>query len=329
MQSVLSLTDQIHSQALEISTRYRRAEAELIDVIQRAEEHRVYIKRGHSSLFNYVIRELGLSESVAYSVITIARKVREVPELKTQIQSGALTLTSARRIVPLLKRGNQGANAEWLKKACELSSRQLEKEIVKIHPQEATVERASYVNVDRIKLELGLSEREMLRLRRVQDILSQTKKRHVKLEETLQILTAEYLNRHDPLEKANRNQVRKGSLPQKKRLAEQETPILVHTEHRPSTAVGKLFARPVAKKITAQSKTHTRKPIPSAIIHHVNRRDQRRCAEKLPDGSRCNQARWIEIHHKFPVHQGGSNDPENLITLCSAHHGFRHLPDGR
>jgi 5-methylcytosine-specific restriction endonuclease McrA len=57
----------------------------------------------------------------------------------------------------------------------------------------------------------------------------------------------------------------------------------------------------------------------------VNLRDQRRCAHLKRDGSRCNQSRWIELHHKIPVSAGGLNTAENLITLCSTHHKFAHL----
>src|ERR1035437_5866420 len=122
MQSVLSLADQIHTHALAAAARYKRAEVELIEVLQQVEEHRVFLKRGHSSLFQYVTTELGLSENVAYSLITIARKAREVPELKIQLQSGAMTLSNARRIVPVLEAKNPEANAQWIYKASTLSN---------------------------------------------------------------------------------------------------------------------------------------------------------------------------------------------------------------
>jgi len=59
-------------------------------------------------------------------------------------------------------------------------------------------------------LELGLSEKEMLRLRKVQDLLSQSMRRAVTLEETLSAMTTDYLHRHDPLERPKRVVVKKG-----------------------------------------------------------------------------------------------------------------------
>lgn len=173
-------------------------EAELLDVLQQVDQHRVYLRQGYSSLFQYVVRGLGFSESVAYNFITVARKAREVPELKASLQNGALSLSNARKIVPVLTAANQ---AEWLKKASELSNRQLEKEVVRVRPELATPERASYVSAHRVRLELGLEEREMLKLRRIQDLLSQTRRRSVSLEEVIAHLTGEYLRKNDPLKK--------------------------------------------------------------------------------------------------------------------------------
>jgi len=343
MQSVFSLVDQIHSQAVDLSRRYKRAEAELIGILQKVDEHQVFLKRGYPSLFSYVTRELELAESVAYALITIARKSQEVPELKLQIDAGTISISNARRVASVLSPHDPQGNSEWLKKAGELSNRQLEKEIVKICPQKAAVERASYVTPERIKLEIGLSEREMLRLRRVQDLLSQSKRRAVSLEETIQTLTAEFIHKHDPIEKAKRHRVRNatevalpaksaeelvGSLdePAEELVESLDEPIAEPAQslndsplefvQLPSEAVGELVTLRVGLP---------REPIPAALLHQVSSRDCRRCTASLPDGSRCNQSRWIEIHHRVPVSEGGENTLENLTTLCSAHHRLWHL----
>jgi hypothetical protein len=249
----------------------------------------VFLKLGHSSLFRYAVSELRLGENVALSLITVARRSLRVPALHAQLQAGALTLSNAKRVSSVITPENQ---AEWIERACTLSSRKLEREVARVRPQEATPERASYVGQDRVRLELGLSEREMLRLRRVQDLLSQSRGRAVSLEETIGALTGEFLKRHDPVEKAQRHQVRKGPKSQ---------------------------SDPVHSLVTR------REPIPASILHQVNLRDQRRCTQTLTDGTRCQETRWIQIHHKIPVHQGGPNTLENLTTLCSGHHRLQHL----
>ncbi len=301
MSAVLTLMDSIHSRAVEISARYKKAEAELIRVLQQAEEHRVFLKLGYSSTHSYVVRELGLSESVAYNLITVSRKAREVPALLTDLESGKISLTNARRIAPVLTSSNQ---AEWLEKARTLSQRQLEKEIGKIRPQLATPEKAIYVTGTRLRLELGLFEADLLKLRRVQDLMSQSRRRAVTLEEVLIEMTGDYLKRHDPVQRARRQIARKGVSAQRS-TETVETPVSLQGAGR---------AR--------------RESIPAATLHQVNLRDERKCTYVNSRGERCNQTRWLEIHHRKPVSQGGSNTIDNLTTLCFTHHSWTHSAHG-
>ncbi len=46
------------------------------------------------------------------------------------------------------------------------------------------------------------------------------------------------------------------------------------------------------------------------------------CAACGEDFSRI--AQCLEVHHAVPLRDGGSNDQENLVVLCSACHGRKH-----
>jgi len=173
-----------------------------------------------------------------------------------------------------------------------LSERRLEKEIATVMPTTMTPERAKYVSANRVKLELGLSEKAMMDLRRVQDLAS--KEKPATLEDVIVMMTQEYLKRHDPIQKAKRHIVKK--------------------QNRTSKTVWapKLGAAQIG-----------RQPIPAADLHRLNLRDDRQCTfESL--GIRCKQKRWLEIHHIKPVREGGENTLENLTTLCSIHHDWTH-----
>ncbi|MGK5087261.1 HNH endonuclease signature motif containing protein [Bdellovibrionota bacterium FG-2] len=289
--------------ALFLSASYNKAEGDLLEILEQADRHRVYRKHGHSSLFLYVVRELGLSESVAYNLITVCRKAREVPELRTLIGHGTITLSNARKISPVLTPQNK---ALWLEKAASLSKRQLEKEIVKVRPEAATPENVSYVTQERVRLEVGLSETDMLNLRRVQDLMSQAKGRSVTLEDVIVQMTGEYLKRHDPVKRAKRQITKKGK----------------HAQKAPPAGM-----QPVAIQVGPQQPTKpqpSRVPIPANLLHQVRLRDQGRCTYTHKNGRKCNQRRFIETHHKIPVSQGGENTLENLTTLCSSHHSWIH-----
>ena len=306
-----SIQNEIHEKALQLAKEYRRSEADLIDILEQVDAKKVFIEMGCSSLFQYTITKLGLSESVAYNLIAVMRKAKEVPNLKTEIRSGKITLSNARKIAPVLNSENQ---SEWLMKASSLSQRQLEKEIVKVRPQNATPERASYVTESRIKLELGLFEKDLLKLRRAQDLLSQKTSRSATLEETLLDLLAVYLKQKDPIEKAKRVLVKKGfvsALPVSRQV-QNEINLTLSESQTNSLPSPKL----AVKKLRA--------PIPAHLLHQVNFRDQRQCTHVTQEGKRCTQKRWLEIHHPKPVSEGGKNTLENLTTLCSIHHRAHH-----
>ena len=345
----LTVRNAVHQRAMLASEQYRVSEAELLTALEDVEKHKVHLHFGHSSLFQYAVRELKLSENVAYSLITVMRKSKEVPELKQQIRSGTITLGHAKRISSVLT--NENSN-EWFEKASTLTQRQLEKEVVKVRPLSAVQERASYVTESRIKLEVGLSESQMLQLRKVQDLVCQATAKHVSIEDTLVAMTEFYLKHRDPITKAKRITVKKGSAVNTNSQVKNEFTVINEgavkkdSEVKEESAIGKnSTTQNVAAENTKQSENiyivsndgkiglvtsletssnHEREPIPAQVLHAVNLRDQRRCTYQNRMGRACNQTRWLEYHHLKPVSQGGKNILENLVTLCSGHHRLMH-----
>ena len=67
---------------------------------------------------------------------------------------------------------------------------------------------------------------------------------------------------------------------------------------------------------TAARATQTTAP---AVRRQVLRRDSGRCV--VPG---CYHAKWLDVHHLEPRAEGGGHQPDNLITLCGAHHRALH-----
>ncbi|MEW6057676.1 MAG: HNH endonuclease, partial [Bdellovibrionota bacterium] len=176
-------------------------EADLLEVITKVDEHRVFVELGFSSLFAYCTESLKLSESTAYNAITVARKSKQVPALKQQISQGSLSIAKARKLAAVITKENQ---KHWLDLAIKLPRRELERQIAKVNPKAAVQERAIYVSDTRLELKLGISEALMNRLKRVQDILSQRAQKAVSLEQALGEIVEEFLERKDPVRKAER-----------------------------------------------------------------------------------------------------------------------------
>lgn len=171
----LNLSQQkLHEEALLCAKNYRQAEAALLEIIMKVDACRLYRKFALNSTFTYCIDKLTLSESVAYNFINVARKSQEIPELKIAIQSGQLSITKARTIVPVLTTIN---HSQWITKAVAVSKRQLEKEVQLEDPLKSQ------------KLILDLSPNTITKFQTLQAQLGKNK------EQTLNILMNFYLSR--------------------------------------------------------------------------------------------------------------------------------------
>lgn len=332
----MTVIQELHQKALDAARRFFKAEAELLELIQKIDECKGFRDLGHTSLFLYVVGELKLSESTALNFINVARKAVQVPALKTEIQLGNLSVCKARKIVPVLSIQNQ---AEWIEKARTLPTRSLEKEIARVAPAEAIPERVRYAAECRVSLSLSLDENVLEKIKRVQDLESQRKGRSVTLEETLAVMSAFYIEKNDPLEKAKRAaNDRKATAKSDAAIVKSRLDCADVTKHADNEQMARINVEQVmdyprqlcevsgGQRGKALSRTgfySRRKHISAATEHEVVLRDDARCTA-FDRGKRCENRRFLHVHHLKPVSLGGHDIPENLTTLCSAHHQMLH-----
>ena len=147
-------------------------------------------------------------------------------------------------------------------------------------------------------------------LKRAQDIVSQSKRTAASYEETLKEVLIEFFQRKDPVEKAKRNVKRNVN---KMKLAEVKTKNI-------TAEVNAVASVPDISKKNLRY-------IPAPLKHNIYMRDNGQC-RYVNNGKRCENRRWLDIHHKIPLAKGGPMTEENLITLCSAHHKQQHFEVG-
>ena len=179
--------------------------------------------------------------------------------------------------------------AEWIEKAKTLPKSKLEREVASFAPSKAKPEKARHVGGGRVQVVLNLSEEEYEMRCRIKDLVSQNLGRSATDSEVELEMMKIYLFHKDPVSKAERAVRRKS----KERAASQD----------------------VSK-------------VPARVTHAVNLRDRRRCRAKHPDGTECAETRWVQHHHIVPKWLGGKDEPENMISLCSAHHRLWHKREG-
>lgn len=283
----------IHNMCKASVQNLKRAESEVIKSLQQVDKFKVYRHLGHNSLFQYALA-LNLSESQAYNYIVVARKSIECPALQKAIENKEITISKARTITSVM---NSRTQHQWIELARTKSKRELEREVVKLSPRAVNKESARFINDHMLELQIPVSEDIFKKLERVKDLLSQKCQRPVNFEEMLDLLSDEFLKRNDPILKA------------KSKLA---------TKTR-KPVPGQPSIQGQNKKLQIKRRT-----IPQQTLDAIHLRDKGQCQFRRKDSLICGQSRWIEIHHIRPVSLGGSNELNNLITLCEGHHKVVH-----
>jgi hypothetical protein len=275
-----NLIPELHLKALEAAKHYQDSEVSLLQILEQIDREKVYLVMGYNSLFIYCVEALKLSESQSYSFMTVCRKSKEVPELKKEIENGGLTLSKARRIVPVLTKEN---HSEWIEKAKTLPKAELEKEVAKVSPFSVKIkEQVRIISEDRVSLKLDLSETTLKKLKRAQILLKNKRRKNLNLEESLNEILDGFLQKNDPL--------------------------VVKKVPGPGQGNVKVLRRNLSKPLRKE----------------ICQRDNASCTYKGINGKICGSQSFLQIHHLRPWAQGGNHQPENLQTLCAAHHGVKH-----
>jgi len=315
--------NELDKKALEISQKYNSYGNALLEIIIQIDQQKAFYEFGFNSLFSYVRERLKLSPAITYSFINVARKSIEVPKLKREVLAGNISISKAQKMTSVLNKNNQD---HWLNLAKKETHRKLEREVALASPKFAIKEKAQYIasttelkekvkvltKIPRIQLQMGVSEKLMLKLRRAQDLQSQKNKKNINLEETLDTLLDSYLNKYDPVKKAQRQKA-KGKL--------QVQPVF---DKKLSTNSSQRRVAKTARPLVSSKQSSERKPLPAKVVHQVQLRDQGQCRYTNEKGLRCSSQRFLEIHHIKPISQGGSDDFANLMLLCSGHHKALH-----
>lgn len=193
---------ELHSLAQEAAARFKKAEADLIDILQKLDACKGFRDLGYPSLFAYVQRGLGLSEACTQALISVSRAAVRVPELKMAIREGEITVSKAKSLAAVITPANQ---ASWLQLAREVPTRALERAVAEERPEVALREKVRPVGGEKHRLEASVSSKGLADLERARELLAQKLGRAVNLGEVVEWLAGDFVRRQDPVRKAERS----------------------------------------------------------------------------------------------------------------------------
>jgi len=290
----------LHEKALILSREHRLVESQLVSLLMEIDRLQLYRLLGCASLFTYVVSMLGFTEGAAYQLITVARKAKDIAPLKAALEEQRLSVAKASRIVSVLSVDNA---SELIEFASRHTSRETDLEVARRTGRDGNERRSS----------LKIPVRVLEKLKHVQSLMDV-----VEFEAMLEKLADYYIEREDPVKKAER------ALAKRAAAASAESGPASSARSEQTESVRSELVRSKSRVRPRKSAPGKRKPLTARELHTVNARDGRRCTFTDANGNRCPNERWLHVHHVHSVARGGRNTPENLITLCSRHHQLVH-----
>ena len=148
----------LHEKLLKLVKLEKRITSKVLDLLQAIENKKSYLEWGYSNLFEYLVKGLGYSESLAYQRKAALKICEVIPEIKQKLDQGSLSLTTLARANKVL---NTKTIPEKRKLLLELENKP-SIEVDKILAREMPLELKSpgpakrYVNESTIRLTLNL-----------------------------------------------------------------------------------------------------------------------------------------------------------------------------
>jgi hypothetical protein len=297
---------------------------------------------GFSSLFEYCLEVLLLSESATCKRIDVARAAQRFPVLLDRLAEGALSLTSARLLAPHLTSEN---HRELIAAAAGLRKRAVEEMIARRFPKPdvvtlvrklparallpAVVEPSDPPPAASASPSIASDSTAAAPASAPPAALPLTAPPPALIRPTLQPPLATPLS-------ADRYQIRFTASTEtwdKLRVARD---LLRHAV--PSGDAGEIIDRALTALIAELSRRKlavVRKPvrrgramaagsrdIPAKVRRAVWKRDKGRCAFVAPSGRSCGDRTRLELHHVQPYAVGGPSTVENIQLRCRAHNAY-------
>jgi hypothetical protein len=274
------LVTSLHGLCLDV----RRLDARVVVHLVEVEDRRLYLKAACSSLFDFCVRRLQMSEGAAFRRINAARLVRRLPALLAHLESGVVHLST----LVLLRDHLTESNVDELAVATARKPKREVEELVarlaprpdvpsKIRKLPACAKRIEPLSESRYKVQLTASAELRAKLERATDLM-----RHRNPSGDLAVVVEQALDAL--LEKL-----------EKERLAKTSRP------------------RRTAARVTKKGY------VAAAVRRDVFARHGEQCAFVDAQGRRCESRAFLELDHVDSRALGGSDAAENLRILCRGH----------
>jgi 5-methylcytosine-specific restriction endonuclease McrA len=290
----------------------RKITAEIIEFIREVDRRRLYLDLGYTSLFSFLTKEIRYTPAAAQRRIDSARLSYEIPELKDDLQTGALNLSQVSMLAYALrqKHKEQPKFEITVQEKRELLEKVKNQDLIsteKIFAQFLDLEikeheKKHYQKDESVRLELTLTKEQMAMLERVKEIRSHQAP-NPSFADLVGFLADAYLQQKDPLRQPD-------SAPPKTR----------HPKDTDTADAAKDTSAPVAPVRQKPEREHISRGDRITLF----KRD-RCCQWRDPKtGKQCGATFQLQVDHRLSVWRGGGSEMSNLQILCSVHNTLKY-----
>ncbi len=300
---------------LALSRIEQRATATLVAHLEEVDRRKAYALLSYPSLFEYVRKELGYSESSAYERISAMRLTRQNEKAKQLIESGNLTLTGATQVQRFLREekaiGNElcpSQQNDLLTAIAGKSKRETEKILLSKSsaPEQPKLKESTRVaTLTHTEVKFFLDDEGMKILNRAREL--------VRTESTAELLTE---GLKVLIEKKERALGKMDSRHSESKTDTKNSSIL---EAEPNTAAPEAPTQSSKTRLAGKTSS-TSRFIPLLFKRQIHARSGGRCEYLSPiTHTRCPSRAHLQLDHIIPLAHGGKTALTNLRHLCRAH----------
>lgn len=163
----------IHQKLLNLVQAERRITSEILELLQEIENTRAYMGWGYAHLFDYLVKGLGYSESLAYQRKAALKICAVIPEVKEKLNNGSLSITTLARANKVLSTKTISKKRELLLELENKPAAVVDKILAREMPDLKSPGPAKrYVNENTIRITFDLSEEEFQKLEKLKALKS-------------------------------------------------------------------------------------------------------------------------------------------------------------
>ncbi len=295
--------------------RERKITAQVLECIGEIDKRKLYLEKGCTSLFDYLVKDFGYSPGAAMRRIDGARLLKELPEIGEKFESGTLTLSQATQV----QRASRELKKTKNKVVQSNQKRELIHQIENLNQKETEQTLATLLDLtlipaqkevvhknQSVTLTITLTAEQMQILEHAQNMISHSVP-HKSWADTLTYLAQKEITRRTS-NRPPKSITAATAAENQSNFKKPAGKTTLSTQDTQATSKRRALAARVRKKLIH----------PLAVCEYHDSK-----------GRKCSNTRFLQIDHIQSLSRGGTNHIDNLQVLCGVHNRLKYQRESR